>query len=133
VFTGARLSLEGPPEAGLTCAVVSASANTPAILERAGLDDLVDERIDGEAIESERLQPKPEPDTLVAACAHLGVRPQEAATFETTLAGVEAGREAGFGLVIAIDRRGAADTFRAHGADLVVPDLTALLDRRMTA
>lgn len=132
-FTGARLYLEGAREAGLACAVVSASANTPTILEHAGLDGLVDERIDAEAIESERLRPKPAPDTLLAACAHLGVRPHEAATFETTLAGVEAGREAGFGLVIAIDRRGAADTFHVHGADLVVADLTALLDRRMTA
>ena len=132
-FAGARLYLEGAHEAGLACAVVSASANTRTILERAGLGSLIDARIDGEAIEAERLQPKPEPDTLLSACAHLGIRPQAAASFETTLAGVEAGREARLGLVIAIDRRGGTETLREHGADLVVPDLTALLDRRITA
>jgi beta-phosphoglucomutase-like phosphatase (HAD superfamily) len=94
---------------------------------------LIDEQIDGTVMEADRLRPKPEPDTLLAACAQLGVEPEQAATFETTLAGVEAGRDAHLGLVIAIDRRGGADTFRAHGAELVVPDLTALLDRRMTA
>jgi beta-phosphoglucomutase-like phosphatase (HAD superfamily) len=132
-FGGARLYLEGAHEAGLVCAVVSASANTSTILERAGLDALIDEQVDGTVMETGRLQAKPEPDTLLAACAQLGVAPSQAATFETTLAGVEAGRDARLGLVIAIDRRGAAETFRAHGADLVVPDLTALLDRRMTA
>jgi HAD superfamily hydrolase (TIGR01509 family) len=132
-FAGARLYLEGARETGLACAVVSASANTSTILKRAGLDGLIDARVDGEAIESERLLAKPEPDTLLSACDRLGIPPQDAATFETTLAGVEAGHEAGIGLVIAIDRRGRADTFREHGADLVVSDLTALLDRRIAA
>jgi HAD superfamily hydrolase (TIGR01509 family) len=132
-FAGARLYLEGAHEAGLACAVVSASANTSTIVRRAGLEGLIDARVDGEAIESERLLAKPEPDTLLSACARLGVRPQDAATFESTLAGVRAGREAGIGLVVAIDRRGRADTFREHGADLVVSDLAALLDRSIAA
>ena len=92
---------------------------------------MIDAQVDGVTIQSEQLRCKPEPDMLLAACALLGVRPHDAATFETTLAGVDAGRDAGFGLVIAIDRRGNADTVRAHGADLAASDLTALLDSRI--
>jgi HAD superfamily hydrolase (TIGR01509 family) len=128
-FAGARVYLEGAREAGLSCAVVSASANTTTILKRAGLADVIAAQVDGVTIESQGLRGKPAPDLLLAACALLGVRAEDAATFETTLAGVEAGRDAGIGLVIAIDRRGREGMFRAHGADLVVPDLTALLDR----
>ena len=105
-FAGARLCLEGAREAGLHCAVVSASANTGTILERAGLGRLIDERVDGIGIQSEQLRGRPAPDTLLAACDGLGVQPQHAATFETTLAGVEAGRAADFGFVVAVDRRG---------------------------
>ena len=130
-FAGARVYLEGLREAGVSCAVVSASANTETILQRAGLADLIDAQVDGATIQSERLRGKPDPDVLLAACDLLGVRPHEAASFETTLDGVDAGRNAGFGLVIAIDRRGNVDTLRAHGADLAATDLTALLDRRI--
>jgi alpha,alpha-trehalase len=42
---------------------------------------------------------------------------------EDALAGVEAGRSGGFGLVIGVDRAGQAQTLLEHGADLVVSDL----------
>ena len=112
----------------MRCAVVSASANAAKILERAGLSSLIDERVDGNTIHLEHLRSKPEPDTLLAACRKLGVPPDEAAAFETTLPGVAAGRAAGFAFIIGVDRRGRADTLRAEGADLAVTDLTVLLD-----
>lgn len=127
-FAGARQYLEGAREAGLRCAVVSASANTRAILDRAGLAALIDECVDGNTIVAERLRSTPEPDTLLAACRLLDVPPQRAAAYETSLAGVEGGRAADLGFVIAVDRRGRADTLREHGADCVVTDLTVLLD-----
>ena len=127
-FDGSRLYLEDAREARLLCAVVSASANTAAILERAGLDGLVDERVDGNDIRDESLRPKPAPDTLLTACERLGVRPDEAATFETTADGVAAGRAAGVGLVVGVDRAGRRRVLLEHGADLVVTDLGALLD-----
>ncbi len=46
---------------------------------------------------------------------------------EDALAGVEAGRNGGFGLVIGVDRHGEAEALRQHGAGLVVTDLKALL------
>jgi beta-phosphoglucomutase-like phosphatase (HAD superfamily) len=132
-FAGSRRYLEDLREARLLSAVVSASANTGAILERAGLGGLVGPLVDGNAIRAEGLRVKPAPDTLLAACTRLRVRPQEAAVFETTAAGIAAGREAGFGLVVGVDRAGRAEALYAHGADVVVPDLSSLLDAALSA
>lgn len=49
--------------------------------------------------------------------------------FEDALAGVAAGKAGGFGFVVGVDRTGQAAELRAHGADVVVSDLSELLDR----
>ncbi len=59
-FDGSRRFLEVAREAGLRCAVVSASANTNAILDRSGLRELVDTVVDGAVIQSEHLRGKPD-------------------------------------------------------------------------
>jgi HAD superfamily hydrolase (TIGR01509 family) len=125
---GARHYLEALRDAGLHSAVVSASSNTPAILARAGLDRLIDVRIDGQTIVTEHLHAWPAPDVLLAACDELEVEPSHAAAFETMPAGVAAGRRAGFGEVIAVERHGATDAMHQQGADLVIRDLDELLD-----
>ena len=127
-FEGSQRYLEEAHEVGLRCAVVSASANTEEILERAGLAGLVDVRVDGNTITAQRLRSKPAPDTLLAACRLLGVAPGLAAAFETTPVGVAAARAAGFGFVLGVDRRGRAEMLPPHGADGVVTDLSVLLD-----
>ena len=66
---------------------------------------------------------------FAGACA-LGVEPSQAAMFEDALAGVEAGRAGGFGFVVGVDRVGQADALRQHGADVVVTDLSELLEHR---
>ena len=40
-----------------------------------------------------------------------------------------AGRAGGFGIVIGVDRVGQRDALLAHGADIVVDDLSELLTR----
>ncbi len=72
---------------------------------------------------------KPAPDTFLAGARALGATPEQAAVFEDALAGVQAGRAGGFGLVVGVDRAGQADGLREHGADVVVDDLAELLDR----
>jgi beta-phosphoglucomutase-like phosphatase (HAD superfamily) len=47
--------------------------------------------------------------------------------FEDALSGVQAGRAGGFGWVVGVDRTHHADALRAHGANVVVPDLADLL------
>jgi HAD superfamily hydrolase (TIGR01509 family) len=127
-YEDSRRYLEAVRDARLPCAVVSASANTELILERSGLTDLIGAIVDGGAIRAEHLSMKPAPDTLVAACRQVGVAPSEAAAFETTEAGLEAAREAGVGLIVAVDRTGRTAVARTRGADVVVHDLAALLD-----
>lgn len=128
-FEGSHRYLEAAAAAGLSCVVVSASANAGRILERSGVADLIDLRIDGNAMRAEGLRAKPAPDTLLAACAQLGVDPERTAAFETTTAGIAAARAAGVALVVGVDRTGEVAALHAAGADLVVGDLTELLDR----
>lgn len=131
-YEGARRYLEFARDAGIRCAVVSESAHADAILERAGLADLIDARVDADVIVAERLPGRPAPDRLLAACRKLNVAPAHAVVFETTTAGVAAGRAAGFRLVIGVNRseqRSHAEALRAEGADLVVSDLARLLER----
>jgi beta-phosphoglucomutase-like phosphatase (HAD superfamily) len=65
----------------------------------------------------------------LAGAEALGLEPDRAAVFEDALAGVEAGRAGKFGLVVGVDRVGQADDLKAHGADVVVSDVTDLLER----
>lgn len=116
-------------DAGLRRAVVSSSTNCRDVLVAAGILDLFEEIVDGVVAEREHLAGKPAPDTFLAAAHKLGVQPAHAAVFEDALAGVEAGRGGKFGLVVGVDRVGQADALRKHGADVVVKELTELLER----
>jgi beta-phosphoglucomutase-like phosphatase (HAD superfamily) len=127
-FTGSLLYLEGLREAGLPVAVVSPSMNTMTILDRAGLEPLVEAVVDGHTARVQGLEPKPAPDTLLAACRAIGIAPEQAAGFETTLDGVASARAAHFGTLIAVDRTGrGGDALLNEGVDRVIPDLAALL------
>jgi beta-phosphoglucomutase family hydrolase len=129
VFEGSVDYVRAARAAGLRTAVVSSSANTAHVLAIAGIADLFEVRIDGVVAVERGLEGKPAPDTFLAAAADLGLTAPAAAVFEDALAGVAAGRAGGFGFVVGVDRVGQADDLRAHGADVVVGDLSELLDR----
>lgn len=131
-FEGSRHYLELAHDAGVKSAVVSASAHTEELLERAGLADLVEAAVDADAIAAGGLHGRPQPDRLLAACRALRVAPAEAAVFESSGPGVEAGRAAGFRLVVAIDpdeHPAHVRELRREGADLAAPGLAELLLR----
>jgi beta-phosphoglucomutase family hydrolase len=132
VYEGSRAYLHAAADAGLRRAVVSSSANTASVLHITGLEDLIEERVDGATIVREHLAGKPAPDTFLLAARRLGVDPANAAVFEDALAGVQAGRAGGFGFVVGVDRigNGHADDLRTHGADVVVTDLSLLVPRQ---
>ena len=115
-------------DVGLACAVVSSSANCRDVLRVAGIERCFDVVVDGVVAAEQHLRGKPAPDTFLAAAAALGVEAAAAAVFEDAEAGVEAGRAGGFGLVVGVDRVGRAAVLRRCGADVVVPDLGALLE-----
>jgi beta-phosphoglucomutase family hydrolase len=128
VYPGSVRYVAAVEKAGLQKAVVSASANTHAVLSAAGLADRFSTVIDGLVAARERLRGKPAPDSYLAAARALEVSPAEAAVFEDALAGVEAGRAGSFGFVIGVDRVGQRDALKRHGASVVVDDLAELLD-----
>jgi len=110
-------------ESGFRTAIISASRNCAQVLEAAGASDLFDVKVDGVDADALGLKGKPDPAVFLAAAERLGVEPHRAAVVEDALAGVEAGRLGGFGLVIGVDRVGQAQALREHGADVVVGDL----------
>jgi beta-phosphoglucomutase family hydrolase len=114
--------------AGLRCCVVSSSTNCRDVLAAAGIADLFEAIIDGHVAEAEQLKGKPAPDTYLAGARAAGEKPEHAAVFEDALVGVEAGRAGKFAIVVGIDRVGQAAELKAHGADIVVGDLSELLE-----
>ncbi|WP_183517788.1 beta-phosphoglucomutase family hydrolase [Mycolicibacterium sp. BK634] len=128
VFDGSRRYLQAVHDAGLAAAVVSSSANTRQVLQITGLDDLVQQRVDGITIRDEHLRGKPAPDSYLRGAQLLGVEPANAAVFEDAQTGVAAGRAGNFGFVVGVDRLGQADALRRNGADVVVTDLGQLLE-----
>jgi HAD superfamily hydrolase (TIGR01509 family) len=127
---GARRYLESAGRAGLGRAVVSASARTFPMLDRAGLAPLIEGHLDAGAISAEELHSRPAPDMLLAACRRLGIRPEDAVTFTASPAGVAAGHAGGL-TVIAVGDGEHYELLRGFGAEHVVPRLSALLDRRL--
>jgi len=129
VYEGSVRYVRAVRDAGLGRAVVTSSANADEVLAAAGIEDLFDVRIDGVVAAREHLQGKPAPDTFLAAARALEVPQDRAAVFEDALAGVAAGRAGRFGVVVGVDRVGQADELLKHGADVVVGDLSELLER----
>lgn len=111
---------------GIRTAVISASRNCAIVLQSSGTDGLFEVKVDG--IDSERLgiAGKPDPAIFLEAAKELGVTPQEAIVVEDALAGVDAGHRGDFGLVIGVNRANLGDEMTKLGADIVVPDLSAI-------
>jgi beta-phosphoglucomutase family hydrolase len=127
VYDGSRRYVQACADAGLRRAVVSSSANTEAVLQVTGLDNLIEVRVDGVVAAELGLKGKPAPDTFLEAARRLELAPRQCAVFEDALAGVEAGRAGGFGIVVGVDRANHGEALRQHGADVVVKDLAELL------
>ncbi|MGP3984897.1 HAD family hydrolase [Streptomyces sp. KR80] len=115
---------------GVPYAAVSASRHARELLSAAGILGRFHAVVDGTEAARLRLPGKPDPALFLEAARRLGIEAARTAVIEDALAGVEAGRRGGFGLVIGVDRTAgpsSAADLREHGADLVVRDLAELL------
>jgi len=112
---------------GFRCAVISASKNCTAILETVELAERFDAKVDGLDTERLGIPGKPDPGIFLEAAARLAVKPRRCAVVEDSLAGVEAARAGGFGLVVGFagGERQAAH-LRGGGAEIVIADLSEL-------
>lgn len=104
-------------------AVITASKNGEAVLQAANLAHVFSVKIDGVQAQELNLKSKPHPDTFLAAARQLDVSPARAVVIEDASAGVQAGHEGKFGLVIGVARSNNFDALKQHGADVVVADL----------
>jgi beta-phosphoglucomutase-like phosphatase (HAD superfamily) len=125
-YPGSVAFLRSLRDAGVPTAVVSASRNCRLVVDRAGVADLFDVRVDGIESAGLGLAGQPRPDLFLEAADRLDVDPVWAVVVAASVRGVEAARRGRFGLVVGVDREGPGHGLRAHGADLVVPDLGLL-------
>lgn len=110
-------------KAGLRVGLATSSKNCDLILESARLKDLFESKVDGLTRAELNLNGKPEPDIFVKAAADVGTLPAESVVVEDATAGVAAGRNGGFGLVLGVARHDNAGDLLANGADIAVADL----------
>lgn len=111
---------------GTPLAVVSSSANAPAVLQAAGLADRFIAVVDGRVATALGLPGKPAPDTFLHAAEACGSSPSRSVVVEDAVAGVRAGAAGAFGLVIGVDRGVGEEALLTAGADLIVTDLGVL-------
>lgn len=120
---GVREFVSALTGAGIRVAVISASRNAPEVLESAGVAGLFETRVDGNVANELGLAGKPDPAVFLEAARRLGAEPGRTIVLEDALAGVEAGRSGGFGLVVGVDRGAGEADLRSRGADAVVTTL----------
>jgi len=113
--------------AGFRSAVISASKNCTAILETVGLSGRFDAKVDGLDTDRLGIPGKPDPAIFLEAATRLGVEPRRCAVVEDSLAGVEAAKAGGFGLIVGLaGMEKQAELLRGGGADVVIADLSEL-------
>ncbi len=126
-YPGSIAILDHLRDLGTPLAVVSSSANAPAVLAAAGLADRFATVVDGRVAGELGLPGKPAPDTFLHAASVVGATPPKAVVVEDAVSGVRAGRAGEFGLVLGVDRGAGAATLTDAGADVVVSDLAETL------
>jgi len=110
-------------DAGVKIGVASSSKNCKPVLEKAGLLDLFETRVDGIVSAEIGLKGKPEPDIFTTACDRLGVEYHRSVVVEDAVSGVQAGKKGNFGLVLGVAREKNTRELLAGGGDIVVEDL----------
>ncbi|GGY76880.1 trehalose-phosphatase [Marinobacter zhanjiangensis] len=124
VFEDAVAALKRWRRGGMTLAIITASRNGQRILEEAGLMDAVDVVIDGTVAAEQELAGKPE--IMLEAARRLEVQPADVVILEDATAGVRAGREGEFGLVVGVSRNGNEQELREAGAHHIAADVYAV-------
>lgn len=125
-FPGTTELLDRLKAAHVPTALVSSSRNAVRVLAACGLGDVFAVVLDGQRAAELGLPGKPDPAMYLRAAAELQVEPSRAAVIEDAVAGVEAARRGGFGLVVGITRSGRRAELETAGADLVVEDVAQL-------
>jgi beta-phosphoglucomutase family hydrolase len=106
--------------------VATSSKNCVTILEKAGIINLFETRVDGLVSAELGLKGKPEPDIFTTACDNLGVEYHRSVIIEDAVSGVQAGHKGNFGLTLGVARENNVYELKINGADIVVKDLSEI-------
>lgn len=126
-YAGSVALLDQLRDLHVPLAVVSSSANAPAVLEAAGLADRFVTVVDGRVADARDLPGKPAPDTFLHAAEVCGADAATSVVIEDAVSGVRAGAAGGFALVVGVDRGAGHDVLAGAGAHVVVADLAELV------
>ncbi|MBL7068926.1 MAG: beta-phosphoglucomutase family hydrolase [Candidatus Omnitrophica bacterium] len=121
VYETTRKLIEELRSKSISIAAISSSKNCPYILNKAGLDSLLDAVISG--MDIKKGKGKPDPWIFLTAMERLGLKPEECVVFEDAVLGVEAAKRAGM-KTVGIDRHN--DPTRLMKADIIIKDLGEL-------
>jgi HAD superfamily hydrolase (TIGR01509 family) len=107
---------------GIRVGIASSSKNAIPILNKCGILSLFEAVVDGNVSDHRHLRGKPAPDIFLACLSELvsDPNPARAGIAEDAIAGVEAGRNGGFAIVLGVDRTGNA--LGRYGANWVIRD-----------
>lgn len=125
-FPGTVALVERLRSERIPVAVATSSRNASAVLAAAGLSRSFDLVMNGVIAGELGLPGKPDPAVFLDVVHRLGVPPARAVVIEDAIAGVEAARRGGFGLVVGIDRAERRSELEAAGADVVLTDVSQL-------
>ncbi len=116
---------------GVHVAVASSSKNCQLILQKTGLEELFESRVDGVVSAELGLKGKPEGDIFVTACKNIGCMPQRGVVVEDAVSGVQAGKNGDFALVLGVAREGNEQELKSNGADVVVANFKEVNAQRI--
>lgn len=118
VLPGAREYVQAQRNAGIKCAIGSASKNCRLVLERTQLENLFDAISDGTVV----TRAKPDPEVFLYAAQLMNVLPKDCIVFEDAQAGIQAAKAGG----MACCAIGNADDL--SGYDWIYPGLYAITE-----
>ncbi|HAL52223.1 MAG TPA: beta-phosphoglucomutase [Sphingobacterium sp.] len=119
LLSGSLDLLEKLRKKRIKIALGSASKNAMGILEKTGIISYFDVLIDGNVVQLS----KPNPAVFLKGAEALGIEPACCLVLEDAQAGIDAARAAGMQVI------GIGQAEHLNGADLVVADLGALVDK----
>lgn len=121
LLPGARELLEELRAAGIKTAVGSASKNARTVIEKLGIEQLLDAIADGSSVNNQ----KPAPDLFVLASGLIGIPAAQCVVFEDAAAGIEAALAGGMWAI------GIGPYQRLKDAHLVFKNLTGVTVKKM--
>ncbi len=110
--------------AGIATGIYTPSHNWHRVLRAADIENLFAVHVDGVTAGGLARDGRPEPAVFFEIARRLAANPSRSILVVDAEAGVEAGREGGFAVVIGVNRTSGADELLACGADVVVDDLS---------